>query len=178
VTVIVTGLNQKLGENRMADDATDQTGNADQVATDAATGNADAVTDEQPTPVALESKTAEPAATAPHLHLPDDHPLVTALAAVKAENQLLRSKSAKAEDTAVAAALKDHMVALHQIEADDADLFLTAVEPSLLLKQVARLLDRSTARKKNTVSREGDNPQAAPSGDMREFARDLFARRD
>jgi hypothetical protein len=103
---------------------------------------------------------------------------VTALAAQKAENAGLRARAAKVEQSAVAAALKEHMVTLHQIDADDADLLLTGDTPELLLRQVARLLEGRPGKKKAVVAREGGNPDAASTGDMREFARGLFGRSD
>lgn len=78
----------------------------------------------------------------------------------------------------VADALREHLVALHEIDKDDAELFLTATEPDLLLKQVTRLVGQSDKRKKtNTVPREGQN-SSSTSGDeeVREFARGLFKR--
>lgn len=138
--------------------------------------------------------------------LPADHPLVKTLAAQKAAIKELKSKASrldeleeaqkseaekvadrisKAEAEAasvparVADALRSHLVALHNIDADDAELFLTATEPEVLLKQVARLVDSSDKRqKKNHVPREGANPSAPGSNDMREFARGLFNRGD
>ena len=80
----------------------------------------------------------------------------------------------------VADALKTHLVALHKIDSEDAELFLTAPEPDLLLKQVTRLLARSdeqtAAQKKNGnyVPREGNNP-SADGGDERQVLRSLFA---
>ena len=74
----------------------------------------------------------------------------------------------------VAEALKTHLVELHGIDSEDADLFLTAQEPDLLLKQVTRLLQQSDKRRtKQSVPREGKNPTAETS-DMREYARGLF----
>lgn len=137
--------------------------------------------------------------------LPDDHPLVKAFAAQKTEIKDLKvrvkklddieeaakseaektaDRIAKAEAEAatvpekVAAALKVHLVALHQIDKDDAELFLTADEPELLLKQVARLLERPGARKKHIVTREGETPESAPTSDMQEFTRQLFNKGD
>lgn len=43
----------------------------------------------------------------------------------------------------VAEALRDHLVRLHEITDEDAELFLNASEPETLLKQVERLLARS-----------------------------------
>jgi CTP:molybdopterin cytidylyltransferase MocA len=99
---------------------------------------------------------------------------VRSLAAQRAENAELRANVTKA----VAAALKEHMVTLHQIDADDAELLLTGDTPELLLKQVARLLERPRGKKKTVVTREGGNPDAAVTGDMHEFARSLFGRSD
>lgn len=133
--------------------------------------------------------------------LPADHPLVKALAAQKAEIKDLKTKAkrldeieeasksesekvadriAKAEAEAatvpakVAAALKEHLVSLHGFDAEDAELFLTADEPQLLLKQVTRLLGQSDKRqRKNHVPREGDNP-APQTSDEAAFARSLL----
>ena len=79
----------------------------------------------------------------------------------------------------VSEALREHLVALHKIPAEDAELFLTASDPEVLLKQVERLVARGVedvaASKKHGlfVPREGNNPQ---SGDdpMRAMVRDLF----
>jgi hypothetical protein len=78
----------------------------------------------------------------------------------------------------VAEALRAHLVTLHEISAEDAELFLTASEPELLLKQVQRLTDRNAQQKKpgNHAPREGNNPPRQPSDDpMRDFARSLFS---
>jgi hypothetical protein len=76
----------------------------------------------------------------------------------------------------VATQLREHLVTLHKIDADDAELFLTASDPELLLKQVDRLLAQGSQRKKtgNVVPREGTTPASADS-DERQFARSLFA---
>lgn len=80
----------------------------------------------------------------------------------------------------VADALKEHLVALHKIPADDAELFLTASDPALLLKQVERLVargvDAAAAERKNgnRVPREGATTTPAAEGGMREFTRHLF----
>jgi hypothetical protein len=74
----------------------------------------------------------------------------------------------------VADALRTHLVALHEIDQEDAELFLTATEPDLMLKQVTRLLGQDK-RRKNHVPREGQTPTvAAETNDMREFTRALF----
>lgn len=106
--------------------------------------------------------------------LPDDHPLVKTLEANKSEIRQLRAKVqrlAEAEAEAaqvpsrVAGLLKGHLVSLHQIDGEDAELFLTADEPELLLKQVARLLSREGNQgRRNHVPREGTNGRARPNG--------------
>jgi len=135
--------------------------------------------------------------------LPAHHPLVKKLALQKAEIKDLKGKAARlakiedeqksdAEKAAdriakaeaevaaipekVADALKAHLVELHKIDAEDADLLLNAKDPETLLKQVSRLLGSQPDKrrtKSNSVSREGNNPQAAPS-DEAAFARDLL----
>lgn len=80
----------------------------------------------------------------------------------------------------VAEALRVHLVALHKIPEEDAELFLNASDPETLLKQVQRLMDReatSTADRKkqgNFVPKEGTT-STAPENEERAFARDLFA---
>lgn len=98
----------------------------------------------------------------------------------KSETEKTADRIAKADaevasvPAKVAAALRDHLVALHEIDQDDAELFLTGTEPELLLKQVTRLLGQSDKRKKtNHVPREGTTTTSAES-DERTFARELF----
>lgn len=80
----------------------------------------------------------------------------------------------------VSEALRAHLVALHKIPTEDAELFLTANDPEVLLKQVERLVARGAedvaASKKhgNFVAREGTTPLNPGEDPMREFARDLF----
>lgn len=83
----------------------------------------------------------------------------------------------------VADALREHLVALHEIDTDDADLFLTGSDPELLLKQVTRLLARadeqSDKRKKqgNRAPREGLTPTVnSGDEDRRTFVRSLTGR--
>lgn len=101
----------------------------------------------------------------------------------EAEKAADRIAKADAEVAAVPAkvaeALRAHLVELHKIDKDDADLFLTGTEPELLLKQVTRLLGQADTRKKNgnQVPREGNNPKPGDD-DMRVFARELFAAGD
>lgn len=105
--------------------------------------------------------------------------------AQKSEADKAADRIAKAEAEAanvpakVAEALREHLVALHEIDKDDAELFLTATEPELLLKQVTRLQGRSEAAKKrgNTSAREGNNPRpAVGEEDRRAFVRQLTGR--
>lgn len=74
----------------------------------------------------------------------------------------------------VADALRTHLVALHEIPEDDAELFLTANDPELLLKQVTRLTGRESERKKhgNRAPREGANP-IPTTDEKRTFLRGL-----
>lgn len=104
--------------------------------------------------------------------------------AQKTESEKVADRIAKAEaevasvPAKVAEVLRDHLVALHEIEKDDAELFLTANDPELLLKQVTRLVGQSDKRKKttNTVPREGQTSSTSGDDEVREFARGLFKR--
>lgn len=102
--------------------------------------------------------------------------------AQKSESEKVADRIAKAEaevasvPAKVADALREHLVTLHEIDKDDAELFLTATEPELLLKQVTRLVGQSDKRKTNTVPREGKTPSPSGDDEVREFARGLFKR--
>ena len=80
----------------------------------------------------------------------------------------------------VSEALREHLVALHKIPAEDAELFLTASDPEVLLKQVERLVARGVeevaASKKhgNFVAREGTNPPKPGEDEGLETVRSLF----
>jgi len=105
--------------------------------------------------------------------------------AQKSETEKAADRIAKAEaevagvPAKVSEALRTHLVALHKIDSEDAELFLTAAEPDLLLKQVTRLLARSdeqtaaSKRSGNHVPREGSNPSGADNGE-RETLHALF----
>lgn len=98
--------------------------------------------------------------------------------AEKASDRITKAEAEAASVPAkVAEALKTHLVELHGIDSEDAELFLTAGEPDLLIKQVTRLLFQSDTKRRtknnNSVPREGNNPTAA-TGDMREFTQHLF----
>ena len=75
-------------------------------------------------------------------------------------------------------ALREHLVALHEIDKDDAELFLTATDPELLLKQVTRLVGQSDKRKTaHVVPGEGKTPSLTPGdADRRAFVRHLTGR--
>jgi hypothetical protein len=100
----------------------------------------------------------------------------------KSEIEKLTDRVTKAESEAaklperVADQLRTHLIAVHEINADDAELFLTAKDPEVLIKQAERLVGREKDRKKqgNHVTREGTNTNAATS-DERETARRLFS---
>lgn len=95
----------------------------------------------------------------------------------KSESQRAADRIAKAEaevasvPARVADALREHLVELHKIPGEDAELFLTAADPGLLLKQVTRLLangqSRESERKRagNFVPREGLAPPNATDDD-------------
>lgn len=75
----------------------------------------------------------------------------------------------------VAAGLREHLVGLHKISAEDAELFLNADDPELLLKQVARLVGGSSDKpKKNSAPREGRTTQRPGEDPTRSAVRQLF----
>ncbi len=102
--------------------------------------------------------------------------------AQKSESEKVAERLAKADaevatvPSKVADALREHLVALHEIDKDDAELFLTATDPELLLKQVTRLVGQSGKRKTNTVPREGQTSSTSGTDEEREFVRGLFKR--
>jgi hypothetical protein len=132
---------------------------------------------------------------------PADHPLVKTLALQKAEIKDLKGKAARlseieeaskseAEKTAdriakaeaeaasvpakVADALKAYLVAQNEISEEDSELFLTATDPEVLIKQVTRLIGQTGKRKNtNRVPGEGTTTEAGNT-DEAAFARNLF----
>lgn len=112
--------------------------------------------------------------------------LETLKAANLSEIDREKSRADKAEaevttiPTKVADALRVHLVKLHEISDEDSELFLTATDPDLLLKQVDRLMKRDSdseadrKKKGNHVPREGANTPTPGDDPMREFARGLF----
>lgn len=79
----------------------------------------------------------------------------------------------------VTSALREHLVSVHEIDTEDAELFLTASEPELLLKQVQRLLGRESDRKKqgNVVPSEG-NSSSVQGSEERAYVRSVFGSGD
>lgn len=102
----------------------------------------------------------------------------------KSEAEKAADRIAKAEAEVasvpqkVADALREHLVTLHEIDKDDAELFLTANDPELLLKQVTRLVGQSDKRKKaHVVPGEGKTPTVnSGDADRRAFLRQLTGR--
>lgn len=85
----------------------------------------------------------------------------------EAERQAERITKAEAEvaqvPAKVADALKSHLVTLHEITDEDAELFLTANDPDLLLKQVARLMERNADASKPRAPRPDPNQGKSPA---------------
>lgn len=99
--------------------------------------------------------------------------------AEKAAERLAKAEADAATVPAkTAEALKAHLIDLHKIDAEDAELFLTATDPELLLKQVERLLARSGKRpdRRHIVSNEGKGTTTTnqAGSNLREFTRNLF----
>lgn len=89
----------------------------------------------------------------------------------------LEQKHAEAE----ARALRSDIAAKFSISAEDRDLFLTGADESTLTAQAKRLAAREADRKKqgNVAPKEGDTTTTGKNdSDMREFAKELFARAD
>lgn len=77
----------------------------------------------------------------------------------------------------VADALRTHLIGLHEISTEDAELFLTATNPELLIKQAERLVANHADRKThgNRVPREGQISKPVDD-DRRDFLRQLTGR--
>lgn len=145
----------------------------------------------KPTPPPEQPAAKEPDAA--DTRLPDDHPLVTALATLKAENKTLKAAadSGKSEAEKVADRLSEverqyaeaeakaarRDVALeHRLSKEDAAL-LDAITDEKAMRALAERLAGESDRKQNHVPREGSNPK--PGDDkMRDFVRDVFGRDD
>lgn len=149
------------------------------------------------TPEATETpKPAPPAAKEPaaaEVRLPDDHPLVTALATLKAENKALKgaADSGKSEAERVADRLAEVEKQYAQAEAranrrevalefrlskEDAGL-LDAITDEKAMRSLAERLAGEADRKQNHVPTEGNNPK--PGEDvLRNFTRKVFSSQD
>jgi hypothetical protein len=99
----------------------------------------------------------------------------------KSEVEKANDKAAKAQaevdklPAKVAEALKPHLTAMHKISDEDAELFLTATDPELLLKQVNGLVGRTQQSKnKHRVATEGTHVSAPTEDEERAAARKLF----
>ncbi len=98
----------------------------------------------------------------------------------EAEKVADRIAKADAEVTAVPSkvsdALRSHLVDLHEISDEDAELFLNAQDPETLLKQASRLLGRAKEARKggNHVPREGRTTPTTAASDEKQFVTDLF----
>jgi hypothetical protein len=84
----------------------------------------------------------------------------------QAERDAERIAKAEAEAASipakVAESLRSHLIEVHSIEADDAELFLTATDPGLLVKQANRLV----SQRATTTTSAGPKPnpqQGTPS---------------
>lgn len=75
----------------------------------------------------------------------------------------------------VSDSLREHLVALHDVDEETADLFLTASEPERLLKQMSALLKQRRPQRSNHVPNEGSNPRPEPD-ERRAFADFLVGR--
>lgn len=75
----------------------------------------------------------------------------------------------------VADALRDHLKAIHEIPDDKAELFLTATDPALLLRQATALVGE-TKKRGNHVPREGNPPRNPADDPRREFLRTVMGR--
>jgi hypothetical protein len=98
----------------------------------------------------------------------------------EAEKVADRLRSLEAErDDAKRDALRFKVASKFGIADDDVDLFLTGTDEETLTKQAERLADRATAARKggNVVPREGTSAPAKDD-EVREFTRNLFAKRD
>lgn len=104
----------------------------------------------------------------------------------KSEIEKANDRVAKAEAEVatipekVAHALRSHLIEMHEIDQEKADLFLTSTDPELMLRQVKALLGDGADRKKrnNYVPGEGNPRNPNANTDEREFVRSLFGSGD
>lgn len=81
---------------------------------------------------------------------------------------------------ATADALRLRVAAKHQISDEDADMFLTATDEETLNAQAKRLSERNAETKRQATVVEGEGNQSTNTGgsEMREFASNLFGRKN
>lgn len=97
----------------------------------------------------------------------------------KSEAQKAADRIAQAEaeiaglPAKVADALREHLMELHSFNAEDAELFLTASDPELLLKQAARLLARNEESQRPRTPRPDPNQGRQPTTPLDPKAADL-----
>lgn len=145
-------------------------------------------------PEGADPESGAPASDEP-TRLPDDHPLVTAYATLKAQNRDLKTKAQeqaagsrtnedriadleKRTATAERAALVSRAQAKHGISDADAELYLTATDPDALERQAAGLAARSDGKRKtNPVPNEGKTPKTSDDPE-RTAVRNLFGKGD
>lgn len=98
----------------------------------------------------------------------------------KAQNRVAAAEQKAAQVPAlVADALRTHLKGFHSIPDDKAELFLTASEPELLLRQAAALVgDLNEQRRKtaNVVTREGTTSEKTADDPRRDFLRQVMGR--
>lgn len=96
----------------------------------------------------------------------------------KSEAEKVADRIAKAESEVatipqkVAESLRQHLIALHSIEADDAELFLTSNDPEVLIKQANRLITQKPASGPKPNPQQG-NPSQGRGGTL-DAGRELF----
>jgi hypothetical protein len=91
--------------------------------------------------------------------------------AQKSEAEKAAERIAKAESEVatvpqkVAESLRSHLIELHSIESDDAELFLTSNDPEVLVKQANRLLAQRTGQGPKPNPQQG-NPSEGRGGTL------------
>ncbi|MFT4125552.1 MAG: hypothetical protein QM662_04905 [Gordonia sp. (in: high G+C Gram-positive bacteria)] len=108
------------------------------------------------------------------IRVPDDHPLVTALAAQKSKAADLQAKVDQIPAT-VADGLRSHLIAVHQIDEATASTLITGTTPDQVLAQVAAIT--GLTGHKATAPRMGTTT-TSPASDAAAFVGKLFAGND
>lgn len=138
----------------------------------------------KPTPPAKETDASE-------VRLPDDHPLVTALATLKSENKALKAamdsektdaeknaeRLSQVEQRAIEAearAMRRDVALEFRLPKEDAGL-LDAITDEEAMRALAGRLSAESDKKRNHVPREGNTPSET-GDDARDFLRRLTGR--